>query len=503
MPSTLIDTRASVAQKHPRPQSRGATALSALFVALAIGLLVAVAGSPPAAGQAPGQPNIVVVMTDDQTVNQTRVMGTTQRLLRDRGVSFTRAFASYPLCCPSRATFLTGQHSHNHGVLGNGTPIGGFDALDRNDTLGVWLQDAGYRTIQVGKFLNGYGVRNPTFVPPGWDEWIAAPDSTTNRYFNYDLNENGSPGHLRRLPRRLQDRCLYRARRSSNCATRASPDRLRNRSSCTSATRRPTCRPTRLPVTKAAFSGKALPRPSSFNERNVADKPRFIRRLNRLNGSRVRRVTRNHRSQLRSLLSVDEGIGRIVDELAAQGLLGDTYVIFTSDNGFFSGEHRVAKGKYLPYEPSIRVPLIIRGPGLGAGARSDELVSNVDLAPTILQLAGAGATVTVDGRSLLPFARNTTLRSGRPIFLEANSVDDPSTGIPYSGLRTRRFKYIRYRSGEEELYDLARDPNELASRHRARSYRRTRAALRARLGRYRDCAGAGCRAGVGSIPGPR
>ena len=108
-------------------------------------------------------------MTDDQTVNQTRVMGTTQRLLRDRGVSFTRAFASYPLCCPSRATFLTGQHSHNHGVLGNGTPIGGFDALDRDDTLGVWLQDAGYRTIQVGKFLNGYGVRNPTFIPPGWD----------------------------------------------------------------------------------------------------------------------------------------------------------------------------------------------------------------------------------------------------------------------------------------------------------------------------------------------
>ena len=258
------------------------------------------------------------------------------------------------------------------------------------------------------------------------------------------------------------------------------------------------------PRHEGRFQGKALPRPSSFNERNVADKPRFIRRLNRLNGVTGPQGDRaTTAASCARCSSVDEGIGRIVDELSAQGLLGDTYVIFTSDNGFFSGEHRVAKGKYLPYEPSIRVPLIIRGPGLGAGARSDELVSNVDLAPTILQLAGAGATVTVDGRSLLPFARNTTLRSGRPIFLEANSVDDPSTGIPYTGLRTRRFKYIRYRSGEEELYDLARDPNELASRHRARSYRRTRAALRARLGRYRDCAGASCRAGVGSIPGPR
>ncbi len=111
--------------------------------------------------------------------------------MRDRGVSFTRAFASYPLCCPSRTTFLTGQHSHNHGVLGNGTPIGGFDALDEQNTLGVWLQTAGYHTIQVGKFLNGYGVRDPRYIPPGWDEWVAAPDSTTNRYFDYDLNVDG------------------------------------------------------------------------------------------------------------------------------------------------------------------------------------------------------------------------------------------------------------------------------------------------------------------------
>ena len=139
-------------------------------------------------------------MTDDQTVAQTRVMHIVQREIRDQGTSFTRAFVSYPLCCPSRATFLTGQHSHNHGVLGNGTPVGGFDDLDQANTLGVWLQQAGYRTIHVGKFLNGYGLTNPTYIPPGWDRWTGAIDDTANASFNYELNENGTVAAYGGLP---------------------------------------------------------------------------------------------------------------------------------------------------------------------------------------------------------------------------------------------------------------------------------------------------------------
>ena len=476
--------------------------LGPVLVAAVIVLVVAATRSQPAIGQSPQSPNIVVVMTDDQTVNQTRIMGATRRLLRNRGVSFTRAFASYPLCCPSRATFLTGQHSHNHGVLGNGTPIGGFDALDQQNTLGVWLQRAGYHTIQVGKFLNGYGVRNPRYIPPGWDEWVAAPDSTTNRYFDYDLNVDGSIVRYGGAPSDYK----------SDVYTETAVERIRRRGLLG-----PAAEPfflfvgytaPHLPAIAATrdrnrFRGSPLPRPPSFNERNVADKPRYIRRQRSLSAARVRRVARQHRSQLRSLLAVDAGIARIVTELSGQGLLDETYVVFTSDNGFMSGEHRLPKGKYVPYEPSIRVPLIIRGPGLSPGARSEELVSNVDLAPTILDLTGARASVAVDGRSLMPFATNTGRRSDRPIFLEANTIDDPSPGIPYAGLRTRRFKYVRYRSGERELYDLARDPHELASRHRDRSYRATRAALARALARYRDCAGAGCRAPLGQVPGPR
>jgi N-acetylglucosamine-6-sulfatase len=474
-----------------------------LLGALAVLLLGLVARTQEAVGQGAQKPNIVVVMTDDQTVNQTRVMGDTQRLLRNRGVSFTRAFASYPLCCPSRATFLTGQHSHNHGVLGNGTPIGGFDALDEQHTLGIWLQRAGYHTIQVGKFLNGYGLANPRYVPPGWDEWIAAPDRTTNRYFDYELNENGTIVHYGDAP----------ADYKSDLYTQKAVERIRARTQLASPIAEPFFlfvgyTAPHLPAIAATrdrdrFRGSPLPRPPSFNERNVSDKPRYIRRQRSLSAARVRRVARQHRSQLRSLLAVDAAIARIVTELSDQALLDETYVVFTSDNGFMSGEHRLPKGKYVPYEPSIRVPLIIRGPGLAPGTRSEELVSNVDLAPTILDLAGARASVPVDGRSLMPFATNTGRRSDRPIFLEANTIDDPSPGIPYAGLRTRRFKYVRYRSGELELYDLARDPHELASRHRDRSYRATRAALARALARYRNCAGAGCRAPLGRVPGPR
>ena len=472
-----------------------AFALAALLAALGN-------GGTAATAQAPAKPNIVVVMTDDQTVSQTRVMGATRRQLRDRGVSFTRSFASFPLCCPSRATFLTGQHSHNHGVLGNGTPIGGFDALDRDDTLGVWLQDAGYHTMHVGKFLNGYGLPDPRLIPPGWDRWIAAPDRTTNRYFGYELNEGGD---LVRYGGAAGD---YK----SDVYTDKAVGLIRARGQLASPVAEPFFlfvgyTAPHLPAIAAPrdrdrFRGRRLPRPPSFDERNVSDKPRYVRRQRRLSAARERKVARQHRSQLRSLLAVDAGIARIVAELSDQGLLDETYLIFTSDNGFMSGEHRLPKGKYVPYEPSIRVPLIIRGPGLGAGARSEEPVSNVDLAPTILDLAGGRATVAIDGRSLLPFATNPRRRSERPIFLEANTVDDPSPGIPYAGLRTARFKYVRYRSGEQELYDLARDPHELASRHRDRHYRATRAALARALARYRDCAGAACRAALGAVPGP-
>lgn len=478
---------------------RVGAAASTLAVAIAAGVL---APSPDPAHSAPFGPNIVVVMTDDQTVAQTRVMRIVGRDIRDQGTSFTRAFASYPLCCPSRATFLTGQHSHNHGVLGNGTPVGGFDDLDEENTLGVWLQGAGYRTIHVGKFLNGYGLTDPTYIPQGWDRWVGAPDATTNAMFGYDLNENGTVVHYGGRPEDYKTdvytrKAVEEINSSAPLALAGQPFFMFVGYTAPHLPARP------APRHEARFSSLPLPRPRSFNEADVSDKPRDIRRRSRFTRRQVRRIRANHRKQLRTLLAVDEGVGAIIDALAANNLLGTTYVVFTSDNGFFTGEHRLAKGKFLPYEPSLRVPLIVRGPGLARGARSQELISNVDLAPTFLDWAEAAATVPVDGRSLTPFLSDPDRRSRRPIFIEANTRDVNSPGIPYAGIRTQRWKLVRYRTGEIELYDLRRDPQELHSAHRNRRYKRTKRFLLRATNRYADCIGAECRAPLGPVPGPR
>jgi N-acetylglucosamine-6-sulfatase len=157
-----------------------------------VGLAVVALSSGGAAGQVARKPNVVVVMTDDQDAASLRVMPSTRALIGSAGVTFARSFASYPLCCPSRATFLTGQHAHNHKVLDNDPPDGGYGVLaGKDNTLPVWLQRAGYHTVHVGKYLNHYGLSTPPHVPPGWDEWHGEVGSTSPMMWGYVLSNNG------------------------------------------------------------------------------------------------------------------------------------------------------------------------------------------------------------------------------------------------------------------------------------------------------------------------
>jgi N-acetylglucosamine-6-sulfatase len=490
----------------PVPVSQSCGRAPALAAALASLLLLSVlgaAGTAPLARSAPSTPNFVVLMTDDQTVGELSVMSQTLAKVGSRGVSFDRFITSFPLCCPSRTTFLTGQYSHNHGVLGNGTPIGGYPAFDKQNTLASWLQGAGYHTIQIGKFLNGYPrATNRTEVPPGWDEWYACLDSSENNYFDYTLNENGTLVHYGSAATDYK----------TDVYGQMGVDAIDRRSALGAAGQpffmflaftAPHLPATPAPGDAGRFPGRKAPRAKSFNEANVSDKPSFIRKLPRFSASTIGKIDRRYRSRLRTLLSVDRAIGSVMDELQSDGMLDNTYVFVLSDNGFFFGQHRLPKGKYLPYQGSSRTPTLMRGPGIPAGGHSDALVGNVDLAPTILGLSGATPTITVDGRSLMPYAEDPDKTSDRPILLEANSVDDPSTGIPYAGILTPRYKYVRYRDGEQELYDLVRDPGEMSSRHRDHRYTRTLAALSSRLSSLRTCSGASCRAPTGPIPGPR
>lgn len=442
-------------------------------------------------------------MTDDQTVGEMRGLPQTQRLIGNQGVSFDNFVTSFSLCCPSRTTFLTGQYAHNHGVTGNGTPVGGFPAFKARDTLPVWLQAEGYHTIQIGKFLNGYpSPSNRTLIPAGWDEWFGALDSTENSYFNYVVNQNGE------LVRYGTNNNDYKTDVYSRLASGAIERRAQAGPSADPffmflAFTAPHLPATPAPRDRGKYKGVKAPRAKSFNEADVSDKPSFIRKLPRFTQRRINKIDRNYRNRLQTLASVDRAVAKLMGELSSNGLLDETYVVFLSDNGFFFGQHRLAKGKYLPYTGSSRTPIQMRGPGIPRGVTSNALVANVDLAPTLLELSGATPSVPQDGESLLPFATNPGRKSADPILLEALSKDNPSLGIPFAGIQTERYKYVKYRNGEEELYDLGRDPGELRSAHRSRSYRATKQALAAKLAQLRNCAGAACRRPTGSIPGPR
>ena len=472
---------------------------SRLAVAAALGAAVAVAASPApegsVAGPPPRPPNVVIVQTDDQSLDSMRVMERTNALLGRRGATFLNHFVNLAVCCPSRATLLTGQYAHNHGVWTNSPPDGGYQAFDNQHTLATWLGARGYVTAHVGKFLNGYGDEDPAEVPPGWDEWYAGTAGTTQRVYDYTENENGQlvdHGSARRDFKQdlYTRRAVQLVREHAGTPIYLQLDYTAPHQGGPNPLPHPPgtrCADSGLPAPRHAdaFRGIRPPRPPSFDEADVSDKPRAIRDLPRLGAAGRRKIARLYRCRLESLLSVDEGVARLVRVLRKLGELRRTYVIFTSDNGFFLGEHRIPMGKGRVYEPSVRVPLLIRGPGIEPGTRVRELTINADLAPTVVAASGAEPTLEPDGRSLLPLIARPRAERGRELLIE---------GRGYVALRNQRFLYARYGTGEEELYDLWRDPFELASRHAAPRYSGRLDTLRERATALAACAGATCRA---------
>jgi arylsulfatase A-like enzyme len=470
-----------------------------VLAALAAGLAAVATLSGSASGQSKSAsavpPNVLVLMTDDQTVESMRVMPNVKTLLADRGVTFDNSFVSYSLCCPSRSTFLTGQYAHNHGVWGNTAPNGGYYKLDSTNTLPVWLQRAGYQTIHLGKYLNQYGTRNAREIPPGWGQWYGTPDPSTYRYLNYTINENGN---LVTFGTAASDyKTDVESRMAVDLIARQAADPrpffmwvafLAPHSGAPRDADDPTglATPSPAPRHKNRFANEPLPTPPSLNEADVSDKPAAIRNRPLLAPARLNAVRQSYQQRLESLLAVDEAVAQIVNELARTGKLDNTYIIFTSDNGFFHGEHRVPAGKVLLYEPSIRVPLIIRGPGIPAGQHRSQFVANIDLAPTITKVTGAQPGRVMDGRSLIPFAKDRLLQSGRDILLETPT---------YSAVRSPNWLYAEYTTGERELYNLARDRDELNSLHADPRYDKIKANLAARLARLRLCKGSACRRG--------
>ena len=504
--------------------------------------LAATLGPGPAAGAPVTQPNVVLIVTDDQAVSdlyeRTRrgkkgepVMPETLSLIRDRGVTFTRAYSSNPLSCPSRTTILTGQYAFNHHILANRWPGGGFCSdpgrIDLTRSLPVWLQSAGYRTLHYGRFLNGFGTEDPQLVPPGWDEYVTPVDtveSPAGLYFGYHLNENGvvssqyGPVSGRDPDNYFTDVIGSKAIiELQTSAPLTQPFFLEIDHRAPHEDLDGPIGPEPAPRHAASMRMKLPPHPPSFNEPNVHDKSPFIRLSSRLTRGQIDAIRRRNARRLRSLRSVDDQLGYLFEALQALGELDETYFIFMADNGFVRGEHRIPKGKRLPYEPSSRIPMLIRGPGIPAGQSSGELVSNADIAPTILELTGATPTRTQDGRSLLPFAHAPDVRTARPVLLEGyfgrfvyREDDDPPakafptpTSTAWKSIVIGRWKLVRYSKDLLELYDLRNDPFELHSLARKRRYEPVVTYLSRRLRELAKCSGASCRAEIKAPKLPR
>lgn len=512
------------------PRVRVGGAVLALLGLLASLLVASPAGSadaadPPDAPDAPGdRPNIILITTDDQTTADMRWMPLTRAAIGDAGVDFERGISNHPLCCPARAEMLTGQYAQNNGVRNNRGRWGGYPALrSKDNTVATWLRDSGYRTGFVGKFLNEYAVAHGR--PGGWDYWNPL---ATNVYSPWssrtyaELAEDGGfletgepawepPAHDPENPQppihqsdelTEETLALMDAWTAEDSPFFIWASYVAPHTTCDDEAV-PGCWGPPVPAARHAelYPDAVLPSRAkpSFNERNVSDKPPGLRSAApRSVGS----MQTSFLQRIRSLAAVDEGVARIVDALADAGELDDTYLVFTSDNGYLLGEHRIS-GKIYAYRESLSVPFLVRGPGIPAGQVRRQIVSTVDLAPTIAAMAGATPGRVVDGVDFLPQAtadaplRRTSLVQAGPRYAKSK--------YPwlFRGVHTGRYTLTWWRTnGFVELYDHAVDPHELTNVAKQRRYLRVRWKLLRWTRMLGRCAGATCRVDLGREPTP-
>jgi arylsulfatase A-like enzyme len=417
----------------------------------ALAALVAVLASTRVAAAQDLPPDVVVIVTDDQRWDTLWAMPTVQDRLAGRGVRFENAFVVNPICCPSRASILTGDYSHTTGVYRQSPPFGRFEWFRDGSTLATWLDAAGYTTGFFGKYLDGYQHAALTgYVPPGWDRWVAFVHAA---YYGYKLTVDGE----------IRTHGTAPGDHSTSVLAREAVSFIRDARGplfLYLAPAAPHAPAIPAPADEEAFPDLEPWRPPAFDEADVSDKPSWVRALAPLSVQATGALDDLRRDQYRSLLGVDRAVGEIVSALRATGRLANTLIVYTSDNGLAWGEHRWTK-KEAPYEEVIRVPMVVRwdAAGLATGSGPTELVLNVDIAPTIVEATGVEAA-PMDGRSLLPLLRGDGPWDRRRDFLVEHLAG--TNPIPtYCAVRSTRWTYVRYTDGEEELYDLASDPAQL------------------------------------------
>jgi arylsulfatase A-like enzyme len=463
----------------------------ALLVAAAC-LTIAIADQHPSAratssGQSTSRPNIVLIVTDDMRADELSYLPHIRRLLMAQGVTYTNAISPHPLCCPARASLATGQYAQNNGVQHNEGPWGGYPALRQpRNTIAAWLHDAGYHTGFHGKYLNLY--QRAGRRPPGWDVW----QPQLNALYAYGQEPTRYAGGI-------QFRHTYITRQIQQLTERSIRAAVRSDEPFFEWINHVAPHP-------AKIAGHPRQKNPVYEQRYAGAYARVVPPVIRegaFRGSASNRqfLIADEQARLRSLRSVDDAVARTVRQLRQAGELLQTYFVLTSDNGYQLGEHGIL-GKNRLYEGSLRVPFVVRGPGIEPGTRDDTPVSLVDLVPTFLDWAGARPGRTLDGLSL------DTITSGSPVrdtmlIQTGDQRRDASPGWWWRGVRTSDYVYAtpvgRPRNGF--LYDLDADPDEHENLIRRPGYGAIRSELARRTRILSDCSGqAACNQVFGPLP---
>ncbi|QWC85296.1 sulfatase [Nocardioidaceae bacterium] len=505
---------------------------------------VSTASVGPVAQQS--RPNIVMIMVDDMRADDLEYMPLTRRLIGDKGVTFDNGLAPYPLCCPARASVLSGLYTHNHRVFSHVEPWG-FNKFDDESTIATWLDDAGYTTTYVGKYLNGYGNQpepgattgtSARYVPRGWDDWKGSIDgglpkkhpaygftysfydttlnnngrgfvSNEGRYNTYVIGQEGRK-QIRRSAKREAPFFSYISFVAPHFGNPTEPDDPGPITDDSGETRRflTVARP---PKVRGMFDDTVFEAPGVFwDDPDDSDRADELADNPDLNAAEIDGLLTVHRQRLESLHVVDQEVRKIVRELERSGEREETMIVFTSDNGYFLGEHGVRQGKTLPYEPSLRVPLLMSGPGIPAGQRRQDPFLSIDFAPTFADLADVRMPYEPDGISLLPSAQMGDRGWNRPVLTETGpastvrmSTEDGDPIVPGGmdtpdnrfiiGIRTPRYLFTDRATGFEELYDLRADPNQYDNVVDELGYVLVSQEMRRTLRELRACDGKQCR----------
>lgn len=478
-----------VSDHHSRGAVRwyAAKRKSASFALMSVCMAVAAACTSAAAhssnGERRNQPvsdvNIVLVLTDDLTANLIPYMPHVVAMERS-GTTFPNYIVDESLCCPSRTSMLTGAYPHDTQILSNLPPTGGYakfhDLGWENHTFATSLSTAGYRTALMGKYLNGY---SPTatvdgqapFTPPGWSEWDVAGNAYNN--FNYDLTQNGSVQSFGDTPDAYLNAVLDTRAQSfiTDSAAANQPFLLEV------APFSPHTPYTPAPGDLNSFPGLQVPRTAAFNKLPT-NPPPWLTGRPPLTAAQIQSMDQDYTRRVEAVQSVDRLIGDLQRTIAETDETARTVFVFTSDNGYHMGEHRLLSGKLTAFDTDIRVPLVLAGAGIPVGVRNPALVQNLDLAPTFERIAHAPVPPTTDGRSLLPLlgpappAKWPTLalvEERGPITAHTENprrdpdFPTPGSGNPptYQAIRSATFTYVRYAEGAREYYDVRTDPAEL------------------------------------------